>query len=252
MLKEDEWLVMQRCVGNLASETATLRMRSGQGVAGRVFATREPCAIEDYIRSEVISRDFFDLARAERVKSALAVPLLSQSDVIGVLEVWRRRPSQFTPQDTAELATLANLASLAIENVRLTSARESAARRLEAAHTELQARYDVIRVCAKLQEALTALLLSGGSLAEIAELASKHLGRPVMILDRRLEVETCCPADFESESHLLEIKPQAKGVVESRGVLRERKHLRFYCQSVVAGTDTLVGQRCSVPRRRAA
>ena len=178
MLKEDEWLVMQRCVGNLASETATLRMRSGQGVAGRVFATREPCAIEDYIRSNVISRDFFDLARAERVKSALAVPLLSQSEVIGVLEVWRRRPSQFTPQHTAELATFANLASLAIENVRLASARESAARRLEAAHTELQARYDVIRVSAALQEALTALLLSGRSIVEIAELASRHLGRP--------------------------------------------------------------------------
>ena len=184
MLKEDEWLIMQRCVGNLASETASLRMRSGQGVAGRVFATREPCAIEDYIRSEIITRDFFDLARAERVKSALAVPLLAQGEVLGV-EVWRRRPSQFTPQHTAELATLANLASLAIENVRLASARESAARRLEAAHTELQARYDVIRMSAALQEALTTLLLKGGALAEIADLASQHLARPVMVLDRR-------------------------------------------------------------------
>jgi sugar diacid utilization regulator/putative methionine-R-sulfoxide reductase with GAF domain len=237
MLKQDEWLVMQRCVGNLVSETATLRMRSGQGVAGRVFATREPCAIEDYIRSNVISRDFFDLARAERVKSALAVPLLSQSEVIGVLEVWRRRPSQFTPQHTAELATFANLASLAIENVRLANARESAARRLEAAHTELQARYDVIRVSAALQEALTALLLSGGSIVEIAELASRHLGRPVMILNRRLEVETCSPTDFEFEPDLQEIRSQAKSAVESRAVVRETKHLRFDCQSVVAGTE---------------
>ena len=88
------------------------------------------CVIEDYVHSEVISRDFFDLARAERVKSALAVPLLSQNVVTGVLEVWRRRPSQFTPQHTAELATLANLASIAIENVCLTQARESAGRRL--------------------------------------------------------------------------------------------------------------------------
>ena len=40
MLKEADWLVMQRCVGNLASETASLRMRSGQGVGGRVFETR--------------------------------------------------------------------------------------------------------------------------------------------------------------------------------------------------------------------
>jgi sugar diacid utilization regulator/putative methionine-R-sulfoxide reductase with GAF domain len=239
MLKEDEWLVMQRCVGNLASETASLRMRSGQGVAGRVFATREACAIEDYLRSSVISRDFFNLARAERVKSALAVPLLSQSEVIGVLEVWRRRPSQFTPQHTVELATLANLASLAIEHVRLASARESAARRLEIAHTELQARYDVVRTSAALQEELTALLLAGRTLPEIAELASRRLARPVMILDRRLEVETCCPANFEFQSHLQEIKAQVKSGAESRALFCATKHLRFYCQTVVAGAEHL-------------
>ena len=142
-----------------------------------------------------ISRDFFDLARAERVKSALAVPLLSQNEVTGVLEVWRRRPSQFTPQHTAELRTLANLASLAIENVRLAQARESASRRLESTHMELQARYDVIRMSADLQEALNGLLLSGCALSEIAEQASKHLSRPVMILDRRLDVDACCPDD---------------------------------------------------------
>ena len=239
MLKEDDWLVMQRCVGNLASETASLRMRSGQGVAGRVFATREACVIEDYLRSEVISRDFFSLARAERVKSALAVPLLSQSEVIGVLEVWRRRPSQFTPQHTAELATLANLASLAIENVRLAGARESAARRLEIAHTELQARYDVIRTSAALQEELTGLLLAGRTLAEIAELASRRLARPVMILDRRLEVETYFPANFEFRSDLQEIKAQVKSAAESRALFRATKHLGFYCQTVVAGVEHL-------------
>jgi sugar diacid utilization regulator/GAF domain-containing protein len=238
LLKEGERLVMQRCVGNLASETAALRMRSGQGVAGRVFASRKPCAIEDYIHSDVISRDFFDLARAERVKSALAVPLLSQSDeVIGVLEVWRRRPSEFTPQHTAELATLANLTSLAIENVRLASARESAARRLEAAHMELQARYEVIRMSAALQEALTALLLKDGGLNEIAEIAFRQLTRPVMILDRRLEVEARSPEDFEIEPHLQEIRTHAIGIRESRALFRETKRLQFYCQKVVAGAE---------------
>lgn len=234
LLKEDEWLVMQRCVGNLASETGSLRMRSGQGVAGRVFASRKPCAIEDYIRSEVISRDFFDLARAERVKSALAVPLLSRNEVIGVLEVWRRRPSQFTPQHTAELATLANLTSLAIENVRLASSRELAVRRLEVAHTELQARFEVIRMSTALQEALTALLLKGGTLSEIAEIASRHLGRPVIILDRRLEVEACGPADFGFEPHIQEIKSQVTGALATPAIFRETKNLKFYCQSIVA------------------
>ena len=240
MLKKDEWLVMQRCVGNLASETAMLRMRSGQGVGGRVFETRETCVIEDYVHSEVISRDFFDLARAERVKSALAVPLLSQNVVTGVLEVWRRRPSQFTPQHTAELVTLANLASIAIENVCLTQARESAGRRLAKAHEELQSRYDVIRRSADLQESLTDLLLSGGSTSDIAELASQRLARPVIILDRRLEVEACFPADLEFDGLLSEAKSEIlKKASDSRAIIHETSKAPFYCQRIVAGTELL-------------
>ena len=240
MLKEDEWLVMQRCVGNLASETALLRMRSGQGVGGRVFETREVCVIEDYVHSQVISRDFFDLARAERVKSALAVPLLSQNEVTGVLEVWRRRPSQFTPQHTAELATLANLASIAIENVRLTQARESAARRLARAHEELQWRYDVVQRSAELQEALSALLLAGGSISDIAQLASRHLSRAVVVLDRRLDVEAFGPQDLEFGGLPPEIKSDLlKKTSDSRVLIHETEEPTFFCRRIVAGAEHL-------------
>ena len=240
MLKEDEWLVMQRCVGNLAAETALLRMRSGQGVAGRVFETREACVIEDYVHSEVISRDFFDLARAERVKSALAVPLLSKGEVLGVLEVWRRRPSQFTPQHTAELATLANLASLAIENVRLTRARETASQRLALAHDELQLRYNVIRRSADLQGALTGLLLAGKPASEIVETASRHLSRPIVILDRRLQVEACFPEDRAFEALSPDLKAEIlKKAPDARAVACDTIDATFCCQRIVAGDELL-------------
>ena len=196
--------------------------------------------IEDYVHSQVISRDFFDLARAERVKSALAVPLLSQNEVTGVLEVWRRRPSQFTPQHTAELATLANLASIAIENVRLTQARESAARRLARAHEELQWRYDVVQRSAELQEALSALLLAGGSISDIAQLASRHLSRAVVVLDRRLDVEAFGPQDLEFGGLPPEIKSDLlKKTSDSRVLIHETEEPTFFCRRIVAGAEHL-------------
>jgi sugar diacid utilization regulator/putative methionine-R-sulfoxide reductase with GAF domain len=206
MLKEQDWLIMKRCVGNLAVETATLRMRAGQGVGGRVLETREPCSIEDYLQSRIISHDFFDLARAERVRSALAVPLISKDEVTGVLEVWRRRPSTFTLQHTAELATLANLASLAIENVSLAQAREAAVAKLEEAHAELQQRYDVIRASADFQESLISALLAGGGLAEIAGKAYEHLKRPVLFLDAHLDLQVCHPPEACPEALAPSIK----------------------------------------------
>lgn len=241
MLKEQDWLVMKRCVGNLASETSSLRMRSGQGVGGRVFETREPCSIEDYVRSEIISRDFFDLARAERVRSALAVPLLSQDEVIGVLEVWRRKPSRFTPQHTAELATLANLALLAIENVGLSEARAAGAQRLEEAHAELKKRYDVIHRSAELQESLLSTLLSGGGLTDIAEKANRHLGAPVAFLDRRLEIKACHPPDAcpDELRHALRMAiPRGSGS-ETRIGAHSVGSLRFLFQRVMAASEHL-------------
>ncbi len=33
-------------------------MSQGQGLAGRVFATGEPCCVDDYLESKLISRDW--------------------------------------------------------------------------------------------------------------------------------------------------------------------------------------------------
>ena len=241
MLLEDDALVMKRCTGNFAGETACLRMKAGQGVGGRVLQTRQPCSIEDYVRSEIISRDFMSLARAERVRSALAVPLMSQDQVIGVLEVWRRKPSTFTAQHTAELATLANLASLAIENAALLEARELAAQKLKEAHEELQRRYDVIRKSADLQESLISAMLNGGGLSEIAQRVHEHLRSPVLILDKHLDVKACHPNASAADGVLHAIRV---GVSQSTGSETRYKALtsgtlRFAFQSITAGSEQL-------------
>jgi sugar diacid utilization regulator len=241
MLLEDDALVMKRCTGNFAGETARLRMKAGQGVGGRVLQTRQPCSIEDYVQSEIISRDFMSLARAERVRSALAVPLMTQDQVIGVLEVWRRKPSTFTAQHTAELATLANLASLAIENAALLEARELAAQRLKEAHAELQQRYDVIRNSADLQESLISTLLNGGSLSDIARRAHEHLRSPVLVLDRHLDVKACHPDAAAADGTLHAIRV---GIAQSTGSETRCKTLtsgplRFAFQSITAGSEQL-------------
>ena len=241
MLLEDDALVMKRCTGNFSGEMARLRMRAGQGVGGRILETRQPCSIEDYVQSEIISRDFMNLARVERVRSALAVPLMSQDQVIGVLEVWRRKPSTFTTQHTAELSTLANLASLAIENAALLEARELAAQKLKEAHEELQQRYDVIRNSADLQESLISTLLNGGNLSEIAQRAHEHMRSPVLILDKHLDVKVCRPAAATTEAalHAIRVGISQNAGFETRYKVLTSGALRFAFQSITAGSEQL-------------
>jgi len=183
LLRDGDAIAMRRCVGNVSPETARLRMGPGQGLAGLVLARRAPSSVDDYVASGTISRDFFHLAEAEAVRSALAAPLLGREDTIGVLEVWRRRPSRFTEDDNHRLVALANLASIAIENAELLAAQRHSVQELAQANAALNQRYDTVEGLSRLTQSLMQMLLDGGGLPAIAAGASSYLGAEVLILD---------------------------------------------------------------------
>ncbi len=183
LLREGDEIVMRRCVGNVSPETAVLRMGPGQGLAGLVLARRAPSSVDDYVSSGTISRDFFHLAEAEAVRSALAAPLLGRKQTIGVLEVWRRRPSTFTEEDNNRLVALANLASIALENAQLYASQRQAVEKLGCANEALNQRYDTVAGLATLTQNLMQLLLDGGGLNAIVAGAGSYLGAQVVIID---------------------------------------------------------------------
>lgn len=183
LLREGEQIVMRRCVGNRSADTAGLRMGPGQGLAGRVLAQHEPSSVDDYLASDSISRDFFHLAEAESVRSALAAPLLARDSIIGVLEVWRRRPSTFTVQDTMRLVALANLTSIAIENAELIATQSRMVEELGQANAILGERYDMVHNLSNLSQNLMEMLLQGGGLAAIVAAVGAFLQTDVGLID---------------------------------------------------------------------
>lgn len=218
MMREGSEVVMRNCVGNLSIETAKLRMESGRGVAGRVLATSQPCVVTNYVDSEAISREFVPLARIEHVRSALAVPILSRDAVIGVLEVWRRRPSLFTSEDTALLLALAGLASLAIDNAALFQQQVAAANQLAAANAELKQRIDVTENSARFQERIVQLMLRGKRLSAIVEETSAYTGGTILILDHDLALQAAYP-DEESQGQTVE---QMRLLIRARMLEQEK------------------------------
>ena len=194
-LREGDELVMRGCVGNHMVQTSRLRMRRGQGLAGLVFSTGRPGRVDDYLSDRQISQDFMSLAASEQTLSALAVPMRSHGNLLGVLEVWRRRESVFTDDDVRRMEALATLATIAIDNARLHSAHEQSVAELRSAHQVLAAKLDILGRSAAVQRSLLATVLAGAGHPGIARTLHAELGSPVVILaDGQLPLAVCPPA----------------------------------------------------------
>ncbi len=197
LLADDGELVMRCCVGNHDIETARLRMGRGRGLAGRVLETSEPCKVDAYLGSERITHDFDPLARSERTRSALGAPLTVHGEVIGVLEVWRRRRSPFAESDVDRLVALTNLAAIAIENARLYEQARDGLRQLAAAEDALSHQVHALQRAADIHLSFSGLLLSGEDVHAIARTAAHLLDAGVVILSRELCELARSPRDLD-------------------------------------------------------
>jgi sugar diacid utilization regulator/putative methionine-R-sulfoxide reductase with GAF domain len=205
-LREGDEMVMRSCVGHREPETARLRMTRGQGLAGRVLQTTQPVQVDDYAHTRVISDDFIPLAQMESVRSALGAPLTVRGDIIGVLEVWRRRRSVFAAHEVRRLVAMADLVTIAIENTRLNDAQVTSMRRLETAYDTLERRVDATRQSAVMQRALIQLLLEGAGLPEIARSVATLTGDSVAILSTTLDPLATHPRDLDVSAMRAELR----------------------------------------------
>jgi signal transduction histidine kinase len=75
----------------------------------------------------------------EKARTVLAVPLLRDGGLLGVLSMWRREVSPFTDQQVALVQTFADQAVIAIENVRLFTELQARTTQLTRSVSELRA-----------------------------------------------------------------------------------------------------------------
>ncbi len=117
--------------------------------------------------------------------------------MIGVLEVWRRRRSEFTPRQVQRLVAMASLVTIAIENARLNDAQVSNIRQLQGAYDSLEQQVDALRRSTTMQRELIQLLLEGEGLSTIARTVATLTGAKVAILTTSHEPLASYPKDLD-------------------------------------------------------
>ena len=106
----------------------------GEGAVGRAAEAREPIQIPDVLDSSIYMSRIRDAVLGAGYRALLAVPLVSEDEVVGALVINRRTPGEFPARVVDVLRTFANQSALAIQNARLFREIEDKSRQLEAAN----------------------------------------------------------------------------------------------------------------------
>ncbi|WP_312867918.1 helix-turn-helix domain-containing protein [Amycolatopsis pithecellobii] len=152
---------------------------AGVGLGGKVLASRSPHWVRNYAAATLIDHDpgFDRLVATEALVALLGVPLVIRGEAVGALFAADRSERSFRADEIALLTAFADHAAVALDNARLYEASRNALR-------ELQIAYRKIERAQAVHEALTGVVLGGGTPGDVAQLLADQLGGSVTLLDR--------------------------------------------------------------------
>ena len=115
-----EALVFHRGLRLPTELTSGLALRPGEGIAGRAYLEGRPVWTRDRLNDPTLrhSPAAQRIVDAAAPRSYLAVPIISREETHGVLVVYLFTPHDFTPREVQLVSTLADHASLALQNAR--------------------------------------------------------------------------------------------------------------------------------------
>jgi PAS domain S-box-containing protein len=133
-------------------------LREGQGIVGWVIRHGTPTLVPN-VSEDPRFFDQFDQRSGFETRSILCVPLQTQSNTIGAIEVMNRESGPFDQEDMRLLTSLASAAATAIENARL--------------HAETEQRAEHLTVLHELDQAITTSL----HITDVYYALARHAGR---------------------------------------------------------------------------
>ena len=182
--------------GALSPGIATMVARHDRGVASIVMSTRLPFTTPDYLHDNRFSHDarLDDTFRDEGIAALVGVPLVRDSEVIGLLFVADRYHRMHTAQSISILCTLATHGAVALRNARDFERANAALEKADQARSELERHLRSVQAATDAHEQMTSLLARGASLATLCQSVAQLLGGSVLVLDEAGETQSAAAA----------------------------------------------------------
>lgn len=159
LVDDDGQHLSVRAGAGARSATLSRPLRVGEGLMGRVVATRSPLTATDVLADGIAVN--VDHIRAEGIVSFAGVPMIAGDRVLGALYIATRERHDFSAEDVSLLQSLANHGAIAIANARL--------------YAQAQARQAQLGALLEINKNISALAPADALLTLIAEEAARLL-----------------------------------------------------------------------------
>lgn len=186
LVSADGRLSARASEGTISPSFLAAGIPANVGLGGKVLASRSPHWVRDYAASTLIEHDpnFDRLVATEALVALLGVPLVIRGEAVGALFAADRSERSFQADEIALLSAFADHAAVALDNARLYEASRTALRELRIAYRKIEGHVAVMERAQAIHEALTGVVLGGGTPGDVAQLLAGQLGGSVTVLDR--------------------------------------------------------------------
>ncbi|HMF91403.1 MAG TPA: GAF domain-containing SpoIIE family protein phosphatase [Candidatus Angelobacter sp.] len=195
-------------IGHLPEVAERIRVKVGEGVTGRAVQERRAVLVDD------VSKETHYIEALPRVRSELAVPLITKNKVIGVIDLEAREPSYFKEEHARLLGLIASRIAVSIENARL--------------YTRVSRQANTLELLTEISRELTSILNVDQLLQRVADLVLKLIDYQmfsILLLDEsKQKLVHRFSVRFKENIHLKHDIPLGRGLVgaaalEKRAIL---------------------------------
>ena len=186
LVGDDGKLSARASEGTISAAFLAACIPADVGLGGKVLASRRPYWVRNYAAATVIDHDanFDRLVGTEKLVALLGVPLVIRGEAVGALFAADRTERSFQADEIALLIAFADHAAVALDNARLYEASRTALQELQVAYRKIEQHMAVMERAQASHEALTGVVLEGGTPGDVAQLLADQLGGSVTLLDR--------------------------------------------------------------------
>jgi len=195
-------------IGHLPEVAERIRVKVGEGVTGRAAKERRAVLVDD------VTKETQYIEAVPRVRSELAVPLITKNKVIGVIDLEAREPSYFKEDHARLLGLIASRIAVSIENARL--------------YTRIARQANTLALLTEISRELTSILNVDQLLKRVGDLLQKIIDYQMFSIllldDTKQKLVHRFSVRFKENVHIKHDIPLGQGLVgaaaqEKRAIL---------------------------------